>query len=98
MNSRFIPQTIHGGDTMNGFKRFALFLTIIGALNWGLLGLFQFDVVATLFRDGQASFGARALYTIIAIAGLISLSALFTSYRGPQRTVKKDNVRPLKSV
>ncbi|HWI49338.1 MAG TPA: DUF378 domain-containing protein [Rummeliibacillus sp.] len=83
---------------MNGLQRFALFLIIIGALNWGLLGLFQFDVVATMFGDGQASFGARAIYTIIAIAGLISLSTLFTPYRAPHRTVKKDNVRPLKSV
>ncbi len=83
---------------MNGLQRFALFLTIIGALNWGLLGIFQFDVVATLFRDGQASFGARALYTIIAIAGLISLGRLFAPNRVHVRTVKKDNVRPLKSV
>ncbi|MGG0658454.1 DUF378 domain-containing protein [Rummeliibacillus pycnus] len=83
---------------MNGFQRFCLFLTIIGALNWGLLGLFQFDVVATLFRNGQASFGARVIYTIIAIAGLVSLSTLFAPNRGPHRIVKKDNVRPLKSV
>ncbi|MGM9966070.1 DUF378 domain-containing protein [uncultured Rummeliibacillus sp.] len=81
---------------MNGLQRIALFLTIIGALNWGLIGIFQFDVVATLFRDGQASFAARAIYTIIAIGGLLSLGALFM----PNRThrVVKDNVRPLKSV
>ena len=92
------PQTSYGGDSMNGLQRFALFLLVIGGLNWGLLGIFQFDVVATLFRDGQASFGARALYTIIGIASLISLSTLFTPYRVPHRIVKKDNVRPLKSV
>ncbi|WP_146553406.1 MULTISPECIES: DUF378 domain-containing protein [Rummeliibacillus] len=83
---------------MNGIQRFALFLTIIGALNWGLLGLFQFDVVATLFRDGQASFGARAIYTIIGLAGLISLGLLFAPNRTARRVTKKDNVRPLKSV
>lgn len=98
MNFRIIPQTICGGDSMNGLQKFALFLTIIGALNWGLIGLFQFDVVATLFRDGQASFGARAIYTIIAIAGLICLSLLFAPTRVTHRVVKKDNVRPLKSV
>lgn len=86
---------------VNGLQRFALFLTIIGALNWGLIGLFQFDVVATLFADGQASFGARAIYTIIAIAGLICLSILFAPNRDPGRVVKvvkKDNVRPIKNV
>lgn len=92
-----MPQNSCGGDLMNGLQRLALFLTIIGALNWGLLGIFQFDVVATLFRDGQASFAARAIYTIIAIGGLISLGALFTPNRTPHRVVK-DNVRPLKSV
>lgn len=98
MNFRLMPQNSYGGDLMNGLQRLALFLMIIGALNWGLLGLFQFDVVATLFRDGQASFGARAIYTIIAIGGLISVGALFTPNRTLHRVVKKDNVRPLKSV
>ena len=40
---------------MSGIQRIALVLTIIGALNWGLIGLFQFDLVASLF-GGQDAF------------------------------------------
>ena len=50
----------------------ALALTIIGALNWGLWGFFQFDLVAFLF-DGSTSLVSRIIYSIIGIAGLWSL-------------------------
>ena len=50
----------------------SLALIIIGAINWGLVGLFQFDLVAAIF-GGQDSAGARIIYTLVGIAGLISL-------------------------
>ncbi|AMW99692.1 DUF378 domain-containing protein [Rummeliibacillus sp. G93] len=83
---------------MSGLQKFALLVTVIGALNWGLIGIFQFDVVATLFGAGQQSFGARAIYTLVAIAGLISLSMFFVSERRNYRVVKKDNVRPIRNM
>lgn len=47
----------------------ALIIMIIGALNWGLIGLFQFDAVAALC-GGTASIIARIIYTIVALAGI----------------------------
>jgi uncharacterized membrane protein YuzA (DUF378 family) len=62
---------------MNGIlDRIALILIIIGAINWGLLGLFQIDAVAWLF-GGQAAGLSRTLYTLIAIAGIWCVSLLF---------------------
>ena len=51
--------------------RFSLLLVIIGAINWGLVGLFQFDLIAFLF-GGQAALVSRVLYTIVGAAGLQS--------------------------
>ena len=49
--------------------RFSLLLVIVGAINWGLVGLFQFDLIAFLF-GGQAAMISRVLYTIVGAAGL----------------------------
>ena len=59
----------------------ALILSIIGSLNWGLVGIFQFDVVAWLF-GGQGSLFSRIVYTIIGLAGLWCISFLFRRDRG----------------
>ncbi len=56
--------------------RIALVLTIIGALNWGSIGLFSFDVVAWIC-GGQGAVFARIIYTIVALAGLWCISLLF---------------------
>lgn len=61
---------------MNTLQKTALVLTIIGALNWGLVGLFQFDLVATIF-GGADEMIARIIYTLIAIAGIINIGLLF---------------------
>lgn len=58
--------------------RIALFLVIIGALNWGLVGLFSFDLVAWIC-GGAGSAVARVIYTVIALAGLWCVSLLFRS-------------------
>lgn len=54
----------------------ALILSIIGSINWGLVGLFQFDLVAWLL-GGQASLFSRLVYTVVALAGLWCISFLF---------------------
>ena len=59
--------------------RLSLLLVIIGAINWGLVGLFQFDLIAFLF-GGQAALVSRVLYTIVGAAGLGSISLLFTGH------------------
>ncbi|WP_019243749.1 MULTISPECIES: DUF378 domain-containing protein [Bacillus] len=61
---------------MSGIQRTALVLTIIGAINWGLIGFFQFDLVATIF-GGQGSLISRIIYGLVGIAGLINLGLLF---------------------
>lgn len=54
----------------------ALILSIIGCLNWGLVGIFRFDLVAWLF-GGQGALLSRIVYTIVGLAGLWSISFLF---------------------
>lgn len=56
--------------------RIALVLVTIGALNWGSIGLFKFDLVAWLF-GGQAAIMSRIIYVIVALAGIWCISLLF---------------------
>lgn len=54
----------------------ALILSIIGSVNWGLVGLFQFDLVAWLC-GGQTAIISRVIYTLVGLAGLWCISLLF---------------------
>lgn len=54
----------------------ALILVIIGALNWLLIGLFRFDVVAALF-GGQSAIISRIIYSVVGIAGIWCITLLF---------------------
>ncbi len=56
--------------------RIALILAIIGGLNWGSIGLFQFDIVAWI-GGGQGGIVARIIYTIVALAAVWCISLLF---------------------
>ncbi|MDR3050395.1 MAG: DUF378 domain-containing protein [Oscillospiraceae bacterium] len=56
--------------------RLALLLAIIGAINWGLVGLFQFDLVAFLF-GGQGAVLSRIVYGLVGAAGLWCITLLF---------------------
>jgi uncharacterized membrane protein YuzA (DUF378 family) len=56
--------------------RLALILVIIGAVNWGSIGLFQFDIVAWIF-GGQAAIVSRIVYTLVALCGAWCISLLF---------------------
>ena len=55
---------------------FALILSIIGSINWGLVGIFKFDLVAWIF-GGQTSGVSRIIYTIVGLAGIWCISFLF---------------------
>lgn len=61
----------------------ALILMIIGAVNWGLVGLFRFDLVAAIF--GTATVVSRIIYTVVGVAGIWGIVMLF------QRNVRKIN-------
>ena len=56
--------------------KFALTLTILGALNWGCVGIFNFDAIAWIFGGSTATV-SRIVYTIVALAGIWCISLLF---------------------
>ena len=56
--------------------KLALIFVIIGAINWGLVGLFQFDAVAWMF-GGPGAILSRVVYTLVALAGVWAISLLF---------------------
>lgn len=58
----------------------ALLLSIIGSLNWGLVGIFQFDLVAWIFGS-QSAVVSRIIYAIIGLAGLWCITMLFRRNR-----------------
>ena len=61
---------------MAALDRIALVLAIIGGLNWGSVGLFDFDIVAWIFGSSTA-IGARIIYVVIALCALWCISLLF---------------------
>ena len=61
---------------------FALVLVVIGAVNWGLVGLFEFDLVAALF--GPASVLSRLVYSLVGLAG-IALAGIAATTLGTHR-------------
>ena len=61
---------------MKTLQRIALVLTIVGGLNWGLIGFFDFNLVTALFGDTN-SIISRIIYSIIAIAGIINIGLFF---------------------
>ena len=74
---------------MSGIQRLALIFTIIGAINWGLIGFFQFDLVASLF-GGQESAISRIIYGLVGLAGLINIGLLFVHREERERVPEAD--------
>ena len=60
---------------MNLIQKLSLVFTIIGALNWGLIGLFNYNLVESLFGDSMLS---SIIYMIVGLAGIINIMLLFT--------------------
>ena len=60
---------------METLQKICLVITIIGAVNWGLIGLFDFNLVSSIF--GAESALSRVVYTIVGITGLINIGILF---------------------
>lgn len=61
---------------MKILDRVALILTIIGGVNWGLIGIFKFDLVAWIF-GGQGAVMSRIIYTLVCLAAIWCISLLF---------------------
>lgn len=68
---------------MQIMDRIALTLSIIGGVNWGLVGIFKFDLVAAIC-GGQTAVLARIIYTLVGIAALWCISLLFRDNRETQ--------------
>jgi uncharacterized protein len=68
---------------MSTIQRIALILTIIGAINWGLIGFFGFNLVAAIFGDDTAL--SRIIYSLVGLAGLINLGLLFAPSERQER-------------
>ena len=77
---------------MSGIQKTALVLTIIGAINWGLIGFFQFDLVAAIF-GGQDGIIARIIYGLVGIAGLINIALLFKPMEESEKSPETKPVR-----
>lgn len=60
---------------METLQKACLVVTIIGAINWGLIGLFNFNLVGYLF--GDMSMLSRVIYTLVGITGLVNIGILF---------------------
>jgi uncharacterized membrane protein YuzA (DUF378 family) len=66
---------------MKRLNALAAILTIVGGLNWGLVGLFKFDLVAAVFggmRFGEVNVGSRIVYTLVGLSALYLASQLRT--------------------
>lgn len=59
-------------------QKIALVITIIGAINWGLIGLFDFNLVATLFESAEII--EKFIYILVGISGLINIGILFMNF------------------
>lgn len=77
---------------MDTLKRIALALVIIGGINWGLIGLFQFDLVAAIF-GGQNAALSRVVYSLVGLSALISLAILFEPWS--DAVDDGDDIKPL---
>lgn len=77
---------------MGTVYRIALVLVIVGAVNWGLIGFFQFDLVAYLF-GGQTATLSRWVYALVGIAGLVSIPILMKPLEDAEANVS--NTEPV---
>ena len=59
---------------METLQKICLVFTIVGALNWGLIGIFDFNLVEAIFGSDML---ARVIYSIVGITGLINIGLLF---------------------
>lgn len=79
MNIKDVFMTVlpsHRNEVFRMWDKLALILLVVGGINWGLVGIFEFDLVAWLF-GGAASVISRAIYILVAISAVWCISLLF---------------------
>ena len=64
---------------METFQKICLVLTVVGAVNWGLIGVLDLNLVTLLFSEGTLL--TRLVYTVIGICGVINVGVLFSHIR-----------------
>jgi len=75
---------------MGVLQRIALLLVIIGAINWGLIGFFQFNLVSAIF-GGLSTMPERIVYGLVGLSGLYCITLLFKS---SEERVRESKVQP----
>ncbi len=73
---------------MNLLQKPCLFLTILGAINWGLVGLFDFDLVKFITMN-EVNIWTRIIYCLIAIAGIINILIFFINLNMENSTIRR---------
>jgi uncharacterized membrane protein YuzA (DUF378 family) len=76
----------------SGLTKTFLILSIIGAINWGLIGFFNFNLVDAIFRGGareETSALARVIYAIVGLSGLGLLARLLASREGGAPSMRR---------
>ncbi|MCL1872843.1 MAG: DUF378 domain-containing protein [Clostridiales bacterium] len=68
------------------WDKIIMILVVLGALNWGLIGLFRYDLVAAIFGGQLATF-SRVIYALVGIAGIWAISYLFRGGNNHRREV-----------
>lgn len=68
---------------METFQKTTLIFTVIGAINWGLIGFFDFNLVESLF--GPESMLPKIVYAIVGICGLINIGILFNHFETKEK-------------
>lgn len=74
---------------MSVLNRIALALVVIGALNWGLIGFFRFDLVSAIF-GGQTAFLSRVIFGLVGLSGLACIALLFAPFRDEEEEHETD--------
>lgn len=77
---------------MKSLHWIALVLVIVGAVNWGLVGLFQFDLVATLF-GGQSATLSRVVYALVGLSGIVVAATSAALAGSPRMTATHQAAR-----
>ena len=72
--------TVTRSRSLTSLDWVSLILVVIGAINWGLVGLCQYDLVAAIF--GQATVISRIIYVLVALAGVYVVVVTGTRFRG----------------
>lgn len=84
-----MPQ-IYLKESESMLDKIALFLLIVGGINWGLVGIFQFDLVAFLF-GGSAAIISRIIYVLVAISAIWCVSLFFKNSEMVEDTSRSRN-------